>query len=274
MPKHTGLNRVSTDQFYTNKKAVDLCLDTLKTTVKIRQNDLIIEPSAGNGAFIDGIKSLCPNYLFYDIEPKNDEVVEQDFLKLAFEDIHAKNIHFLGNPPFGRQSSLAIKFIKKASEKAKTISFILPKSFKKDSMKAHFPNNFWLLKEIDLPEGSFTVNDKIHDVPCVFQVWKKRRKQRPKPEKLIPEKFKFVTKENSPDIAVRRVGVNAGRIIEEKTDIDKASVQSHYFITFESRDLKTILPSLRQISFEHDNTAGPRSISKQELLGKYNEVLG
>ena len=47
------------------------------------------------------------------------------------------NLHFIGNPPFGRQSSLAKKFIKHicSCDKTKTIAFILPKSFKKDSLK-------------------------------------------------------------------------------------------------------------------------------------------
>ena len=36
-------------------------------------------------------------------------------------------IHIIGNPPFGRQSSLAIKFIKKSVEYCDSISFILPK---------------------------------------------------------------------------------------------------------------------------------------------------
>ena len=52
-----------------------------------------------------------------------------------------KKIHIIGNPPFGRQSSLAIKFIKKSAEFCDSISFILPKSFKKDSLKKHFPLN-------------------------------------------------------------------------------------------------------------------------------------
>jgi hypothetical protein len=44
-------------------------------------------------------------------------------------------IHIIGNPPFGRQSSTAIKFIKKSCLFCNSLSFILPKSFKKDSLK-------------------------------------------------------------------------------------------------------------------------------------------
>ena len=69
---------------------------------------------------------------------KNQEISKQDYLQIE-EITHKKGkIHILGNPPFGRQSSLAIKFIKKSSIFCDTISFILPKSFKKDSMKKIF----------------------------------------------------------------------------------------------------------------------------------------
>ena len=69
-------------------------------------------------------------------------------------------IHVIGNPPFGRQASFAIKFIKLCCEFATTISFILPKSFKKTSMQKHFSINYHLIYENDLPDNSFLVNNK------------------------------------------------------------------------------------------------------------------
>ena len=105
--------------------------------IDIDDNDIIIEPSAGNGSFIDEIKKTVNNYIFYDIEPENDEIIEQDYLLVNSDDFKDCNIHVVGNPPFGRQSSLAIKFIKKSCEFCDTISFILPKSFKKDNLKNH-----------------------------------------------------------------------------------------------------------------------------------------
>ena len=86
----------------------------LKNKYKISDNDLIVEPSAGNGSFISGIKSLSKHHIFYDLEPENAEIVKQDYLTYDYT-IHSdkfNNIHVIGNPPFGRQSSLAIKFIK------------------------------------------------------------------------------------------------------------------------------------------------------------------
>ena len=112
---YSGLKRNTIDKYYTNNFIVNEIIQIIKLQNIINNDDLIIEPSAGNGAFINGIKSLTSNYLFYDIEPEHKEIIKQDFLSLDLTNIinRYKNIHIIGNPPFGRQSSTAIKFIKK-----------------------------------------------------------------------------------------------------------------------------------------------------------------
>ena len=68
---------------------------------------------AGNGSFIDGIKSISSHYIFYDLEPEHDEIIQQDYLICnEYNKKINEKIHVIGNPPFGRQSSIAIKFIK------------------------------------------------------------------------------------------------------------------------------------------------------------------
>ena len=47
----TGKNRISTDKFYTNSKTVDICFQLFEKYIK--ENTLVIEPSAGNGAFLN-----------------------------------------------------------------------------------------------------------------------------------------------------------------------------------------------------------------------------
>ena len=71
----------------------------------------------------------------------------QDFLKYFPHSNTFNKIHVIGNPPFGRQSSLAIKFIRHSAKFCNTISFILPKSFKKDSMRNKVPLDFHLIHE-------------------------------------------------------------------------------------------------------------------------------
>lgn len=268
-----GLKRNTIDKYYTKSEVVNQCIDLVKQYISISKDDLIIEPSAGNGAFIEQIKSLTNNYLFYDLEPENNEIIKQDFLLFDYKEIKTKykKIHIIGNPPFGRQSSLAIKFIKKCCEFSNTISFILPKSFKKNSMQKYFTNNYHLIFEIDLMEYSFLVNGNNADVPCIFQIWKYKNKERPQIKNQLPNNFKFVKKNENPDISFRRVGVNAGTIMET---IDDKSEQSHYFIKFtNNKSINDNIKKLKKIKFNFNNTVGPKSISKNELIDEFNKIL-
>jgi len=267
-----GLKRNTIDKYYTNTNAVDYCFDLIKNNIDIHyDNDIIIEPSAGDGAFITQIKTTSKNNLFIDLEPENSEITKQDYLDLdiSFKSNYRK-IHVIGNPPFGRQSSMAINFIKKSAEFCDSISFILPKSFKKDSLRAHFPLSFHLIIETELPDNSFLVEGNAHDVPCVFQIWEKKTEERIKKEKLKPVNFKFVNKSEPHDISFRRVGVYAGKIDIETSD---KSIQSHYFIKFTKKINKELFNILINITFDTNNTVGPKSISKQELMEKFNPIL-
>lgn len=272
LKQDNGLKRNSIDKFYTKKEIVKLCIKSIKKNIDIdEENDLIIEPSAGNGSFIEYIKKITKNYKFYDLEPEHKDIEKKDFFSINIENLSKKynNIHIIGNPPFGRQSSTAKKFIKKCCIFSKTISFILPKSFKKDSMKNSFDKHYHLIDEFDLPKNSFLVNDKEYDVPCIFQIWKYEKTKRKSIVKEIPKNYSFVKKDEKPDISFRRVGVNAGNIM---TEIDNKSIQSHYFIKFDNDPEKNI-EKLKNISFEFNNTVGPKSISKQELIKEFNKLL-
>lgn len=178
MKQIKGLQRNTIDKYYTNPTTVDLCIEYIKKYIYMNDCDVIIEPNASDGAFIDGIKSLTYNQLFYDIEPSNEKIIRMNFLEL---DIRVSGlygtenkIHIVGKPPFGNRASLAIRFIKKACEFANTISFILPKNFKKDSLLKRVPLNFHCIFEIDLPDNSFHFNGILYNVPCIFQIWEKR----------------------------------------------------------------------------------------------------
>jgi len=277
--QNKGLKRNSLDKYYTKPTVVTLCLDFFTKNIPIDPSDLIIEPSAGNGAFISAIKLLSPHVLFYDIAPEHADIIQCDYLTLDTTTLLKKEfnknknkIHVIGNPPFGRQSSLAIKFIKKSCEFCDTLAFILPKSFKKDSLKKTFPLSFHLIFENDLPDKSFLVNGEEYTVDSVFQIWQKKDHPRCLVEKSMPLNFIFVNKAEYPDISFRRVGVYAGKI--DKNSVDK-SVQSHYFIKFTTtQNVDAIVALLSSsIKFNHNNTVGPRSISKPELISEFNKYL-
>ena len=262
----TGKNRNTIDKFYTNPSVVKKYIDQFKPY--IGENDLIIEPSAGCGVWT--IPLHMYNLIAFDIQPEGEGIQQMDFLGV---DLYAfqSNLHFIGNPPFGRQSSLAKKFIKHicSCEKTQTIAFILPKSFKKDSFKKVFSPKFHLVYQDDVDKDAFLANGKPYDVPCVFQIWERRDFDREMPEILKPIGFQFVKKRENPDYSLRRVGVYAGKL-DRKTD-DK-SEQSHYFIKLnKNSDLFALKYNI--IEWEHNNTVGPRSISKQEFIKVLNKLV-
>jgi hypothetical protein len=268
-----GLNRNVIDKYYTKPEIVHFCIEKIKDHIDISHKDIIIEPSAGNGSFIDPLLELSNECRFYDIEPENDRIIMQDYLVLDISAIKqiGKPIHIIGNPPFGRQSSIAIQFIKKSCLYADSISFILPKSFKKESMQKAFSLDFHLVYESDLPEKAFLVSGTEYNVETIFQIWVKRVEKRDPVLRIDPIGFQFVNYEEHPDISFRRVGVYAGKI--DKNSIDK-SIQSHYFIRFTNgKTIDENIERLKTLSFDHNNTVGPKSISKQELIKKMNELL-
>ena len=223
---------------------------------------MVVEPSAGNGAF----SSKIPNCVAIDIEPEANEIQKADFLSwLPDKIINNNKVLVIGNPPFGRQSSMAIKFIKHACKFADTIAFVLPKSFKKPSLQNKIPEMFHLTRQIDLEINSFTLNGSEYDVPCVFQVWRKGDIAREKQKKQsLPGKLSWVKNPTKADIAIRRVGVNAGTAF---MCVENKSVQSHYFLSCEDKaSVSKIVEHLNKYSWEHNNTTGPRSISKNEFI--------
>ena len=57
-------------------------------------------------------------------------------------------------------------------------------------------------------------------------------------------------------------------------EIDDKSPQSHYFIKFtNNKSLNYNLNKLKDIKFDNNNTVGPKSISKQELILEFNKLI-
>ena len=253
------------DRFYTKDNIVDLCLKELS----LNNYDCIIEPSAGNGSFSKKIL----NCIAYDIDPQDDSIQKQDWFlidKKIFTQY--KNILVIGNPPFGQQNKLAIAFFNESAKFANTIAFILPRSFKKDSIKNRLDLNFTLREEIDLSDCSFMLNgENEYKVPCVFQIWDRNIIPRKKKRlKTTTELFDFTTKDNA-DFRIQRVGGNAGKASKKLN----YSAESNYFIKNKSKysidELITIINNLKFPSIEF--TVGPKSLSKGELIATLEEEL-
>lgn len=267
MAQDTGKFRENTkDQFYTKQSIAKECVESILTAIPEAQGYQWIEPSAGNGSFLKALP-LTIQSIGIDLDPKIDSIIKQDFLEWIPTG-QTKRI-FFGNPPFGKQGSLAKSFIQHASKYAEIIAFILPRSFLKPSMTRAFPTKFHCILEKELAKDSFEVNAVPYDVPCVFQIWQKKDIDRPKPTLVKEIGFQYVKTCDIWHIAFRRVGGKAGTCYLKGTG--DYSVQSHYFLKLDSQhipNLQKIMERVNQHTFP-SNTVGPRSLSK----GEANEVL-
>lgn len=248
----------SLDKFYTKKTIAKQCIDFLKLT----DFDLIIEPSAGGGSFSTQINGC----MAYDLEPEQENIIEQDWLQLDKTQFQTyKNILVIGNPPYGQQNNLAVKFFNESATFAHTIAFILPLSFQKDSIQNRLNKQFHLIHSYVLPLNSFTLNDQDYSVPTIFQVWQKKEVTREKLNYHTDfDGVIFVQKNENPDIRVQRVGGNAGKAY---LDFDKAESSNYFLINKTGLTNQQLIDIVNQINFASINhTVGPKSLPKNELI--------
>jgi hypothetical protein len=258
------------DQFYTDENVAKTCINQITTILPHTKKYVWVEPSAGNGAFLHNIPS-CYEKIGLDLEPKAKDIIKQDYLK--WSPPKDKDIIIFGNPPFGRQSSLAKSFISKSCKFAKVIAFILPKSFTKPSMFSVFDLKFHLIHSAELEKDSFVINGSKYDVPCVFQIWEKKNTDRIVEDKIYPVGFQYVKPTEKYDIVFRRVGGLAGKCY--RNDGTDYSIQSHYFIKFDDKAVplvETIIGKINKHIFP-SNTLGPRSLTKSEANIVINEII-
>ena len=254
-------------QFYTKPDYAQYCYNEIEKLIDLN-NYFLIEPSAGNGAF----SSLFhKNSIAFDIEPKKENITKKDFFDFDFNKIQT-DLKFItiGNPPFGRNSSLALKLVNKSALYSDYVCFILPKTFKKNSVINRIDRKLHLIYHIDVPVNSFILNENECNVPCVFQIWEKREVDRELIiEKKTTEYFDFVNKEEA-DIAIRRVGSLAGKIF---TNFNQYQESSHYFIKFKNDDKYKMIFQLKLcygvFQREAKKTAGNPSLSKSELIREF-----
>lgn len=252
-------NAMALDQYYTDPKVARFCYGLFILTSS-RWQTRLIEPSAGTGAFFS---KMPAGSLAYDIDPKFPGIITQDFLTV--EPI-SEPCSILGNPPFGKNSSMAVRFFNhSAAIGADTIAMIFPRTFRKASIVNRLDRAFHLEREFEMPADSFLVEGQPYNVPAVFQVWERREVPRPLwPTETAHPDFDFTTPGKA-TFAVQRVGARAGRVHH---DFGR-SPSSHYFI---SGNVEAVMRKLDFRSVALD-TAGNPSISKAEIVALYREYM-
>ena len=242
------------------------------TKAKIAEHEISfdrwLEPSAGDGAFY----TLLPEgSLGIDIEKRIEGVVEHDFL--SFTDFGNHTFCTIGNTPFGKNASLAIRFFNHAARVSNAIALILPRTFRKASVQNKLDPYFHLIHEEVVPDNSFLHMGAEVNVPCVFQIWQKRKTKRPHiATRCQGDGLEFLQsgRHHEATIAFQRVGVGAGAIKPIESGKPFPAPQSHYFIRCDEQAHAI----LRAIDFPgRYDTAGNPSISKSEIVKAYGDAL-
>lgn len=159
-------NKISFDKFYTKETVVKECI----SHIDFSQYDFVIEPSAGNGAFLKNIQH--DNVVGIDIDPEHSCIKKMSWFDYNIPEKY-ENVLVIGNPPFGIRNELSKQFIIHASKfkNVKTIAFILPDVYNKHTLQRYVPKRFNLTKIIKMQENAFMIGEKEYNVCCSFFVF-------------------------------------------------------------------------------------------------------
>lgn len=271
---------VSNDRFYTPESTVSQLIGL----VDMDDYENIIEPSAGDGAILHRLPNRAVGY---DLEPHSSDIQPMNWLEPTDAEgnhddamyIADKAFHWsfgktlvIGNPPFGRQGSLASRFFNEAASFADTIALIMPKSYMKDSMMNRLEHHFHIDTIVPVVDDHYLIPGGTRVVPTVIIVAHRERSAR-KDHIIVNHvdmsSLPFVfTNHDDADYMVIRVGGKSGSLasMDAVTDTNR---KYNYFIkiTDDSVDIHELFSKAQQrLHVMRDMTTGPRSISKNELV--------
>lgn len=269
------------DKFYTLPACSKRCIEKVSTMYDITRWDLIVEPSAGNGSFLNQIPSN--KKIGIDISPEHPDIIKQDFFDYHPPPEHKnKNILVIGNPPFGRISSLAIKFFNHSAKWAAVIAFIIPRTFRKTSIQNRLDNRFHLVYDEELPNPPCCFSPAMA-VKCCFQIWEKKDIQRdfvdlPKTHndwEFLKLGERDASGQPTPpvnaDFALRAYGSTIGEIKTE--GLPYLRPKSWHWIK-SNIDKDTLIDRLGKLDYsKSENTARQNSMGRAELVNLYSEYI-
>lgn len=266
------------DKFYTIPAVSEKCLASIGSLYHWSEWGLVIEPSAGNGSFLTQIPSN--KKIGIDISPEHTDIIKQDFLTYT-PPRNIGKILVVGNPPFGRVSSLAIKFFNHASKWSDVIAFIIPRTFRRVSVHNKLHTNFHLVLDQEIPMEPCSFSPRMM-AKCCFQIWEKRDTKRilvalptshddwdflgfgPKDAKNQP------TPPIGADFAIRAYGGKCGEIVD--TELEILRPKSWHWIKSKINK-NTLMERFSTLDYTLSlDTARQNSIGKGELVRLYSET--
>jgi hypothetical protein len=160
---------VGREQYYTEPGLARRCVAYADAVRPLSDFGLVVEPSAGTGAFL---AHLPPDRrVGLDVAPGHPEVRTADFLSWHPPD-GAGAVLTIGNPPFGQRGALAVRFLAHACGFSDTVAFVLPRSFNKWTFANRVDPWFGLAGSFDC-DGFVDAVGRPVSVRTVFQVWQR-----------------------------------------------------------------------------------------------------
>ena len=268
------------DKFYTLPIYSKKCIDKVFDFYSDSKWDLIIEPSAGNGSFLNQIP-IDNNIIGMDIYPEHSNIIKKDFFEY-YPPTNMTKILVLGNPPFGRVSSLAIKFFNHAAKWASVIAFIIPRTFRRVSVQNKLNASFHLVYDEEIPNSPCCFSPPMM-VKCCFQIWEKKTIKR----ELIylstkHSDWEFLpfgpidnngqpTPPNEADFAMRAYGGKIGEI--KLNDLYELRPKSWHWIK-SNIEKKELISRFNKLDYSNSlNTARQNSMGRGELVSLYNDFI-
>jgi len=265
------------DKFYTIPAISEKCIAAVGGRYDWASWDLVVEPSAGNGSFLSRIPTR--NKVGLDISPEHSDILRQDFFE--YRPPAGGKILVVGNPPFGRVCSLAVKFFNHAADWCTAIAFIIPKTFRRVSLQARLHRKFHLVHDADIPSVPCSFTPPMN-VKCCFQIWERKTEDRPVVAlSTTHADWDFLpngpvdaqgqpTPPKGADFALLAYGGECGRIVT--SDLDTLRPKSWHWIKAKMNPV-TLIERFSRLDYSFSkNTARQNSVGRGELVAVYSET--
>jgi len=266
------------DKFYTKKNVAKDLVGSVFKRYQVDDFDVILEPSAGAGSFLFHLPES--KRLGLDISPADAEIEKADFFDWKAD--KDKNYLVIGNPPFGRVSSLAVRFFNQSAEFADVIAFLVPRTFRRISVHNKLNLNFHLLHDEEIPTRPCAFEPQM-GVKCCFQIWERRKEKRNKiilPKECstwayLPLGPKDENGQPTPpkgaSFAIKAYGSNCGQVVVD--NLDSLRPKSWHWIKCDNPEELILKFSKLDYSIS-ENTARQNSLGRGELIMLYKQFYG
>jgi hypothetical protein len=148
------------DAYFTHPDDVKWCLDQLRHIYGL-DGKTALEPAAGSNVFVKAAPevSWTTNELFPEF---SNGTIHDHHLDYSKDDLSplGRFDFVIGNPPYGRNSMLARKFVLRSLEISNVVAMVLPKGLRRHTIwDKYFPDDCKVVFEEPLPNSTFDLPD-------------------------------------------------------------------------------------------------------------------